>query len=202
MNARIEVTPVVGAAVEVHTNKFIREANALPSCELIGIVKHVTARAVLFDGTILVRQSENCHRCGREITNPVSQLCGYGSTCSEIVGVPRDFTPEQIEAVKLQLETANVVENVWLPKSRCSFYQPVESAPVALLVERCDDCDCELPADWSERVCLLCKNEAAVGFVKLVSVLAKRYGYIWSKRFSIEVGAFIVTHSERERVAV
>ncbi len=44
---------------------------------------------------------KNCHRCGRNLTHPVSMYVGFGPVCSEYLGVDR---PKYDELMKLNPE--------------------------------------------------------------------------------------------------
>lgn len=103
-----------GDKVRLHLTQFIAIEKHLASREVEGVVERATAKAVKLTGSCVVRESDQCLRCGREIDNPVSRLAGYGPICSEKLGIPRDFTPGQIvairEAVKLQTRM-----DMWLP---------------------------------------------------------------------------------------
>jgi len=47
--------------------------------------------------------SSHCHRCGQEIAHPVSVLLGYGPECSQKLGIPRSYSPEEVEEIRKRL---------------------------------------------------------------------------------------------------
>src|SRR5690606_6329970 len=89
-----------GARVGVRVPAWLAFKLQLVSRELEGTVEAATSRALLFRGSAVVRESRSCLRCGREITNPVSQLAGYGPECSRKLGIPREFSAEDLAAIR------------------------------------------------------------------------------------------------------
>lgn len=102
----------------------------LASRELSGEVKRTTEKAVLVRAHAIARPSDTCLRCGRMIENPVSRLVGYGPWCSDELGIPRNFTEEQLDEVRARV--AEVVFEGWLPRSGVTLTEgalPEPSAP-------------------------------------------------------------------------
>lgn len=105
------------ADVTVRLPLWLMKREGFSSTELSGEVRRLTARGVQLHAHAVVRPSDECLRCGREIDHPASRLVGYGPTCSEILGIPRDFTEEQLEEVRRSIEERTLV-TVWLPRSQ------------------------------------------------------------------------------------
>lgn len=110
-------TTIPGADVTVRVPVWLARREGFVSTELQGEVLRLTERGVKLRATAVVRESDHCLRCGREIDHPVSRLAGYGPDCSEYLGIPRDFTPEQLDEIRERIKRQTVVE-VWLPRSQ------------------------------------------------------------------------------------
>lgn len=110
---KIEVWPV--AEVEIELPQWFVFSHLLASKYLTGLITKTSKRAFLFEGSAVVRYSEECLRCGRAIVNPISMLVGYGPVCSDYLGIPRDgFTEEQIEQIKRDSIGHSHIE-MWIP---------------------------------------------------------------------------------------
>jgi hypothetical protein len=113
-----------GDRVRFVVKKWFRDKAELGSMELEGEVKAVTERALLVEGSASVRESKHCLRCGLEITNPVSQWCGYGPVCSEYVGVERveveerGLSEDEKEEVRGRIVEETWFGEKWFPKSQ------------------------------------------------------------------------------------
>ncbi len=105
---------VVGQHVLAKLPQWLALDKNLASRELEGVVTYRTERAIKLVGYASTRPSSNCHRCGREIKNPASLWVGYGPECSEKLGIPRDFTEDQLAAIREKLVTTSKWEG-WLP---------------------------------------------------------------------------------------
>ena len=83
---------------------------------LTGEVLKETDRAIYIKGYAKILPSQNCLRCGRIITNPVSQVVGIGPECCKALGIVR---PDYVNAIVLQkqLEEITAFEK-WFPKSQ------------------------------------------------------------------------------------
>ena len=112
--ARIELKP------------FIRKEKGFQSCVLEGSIRAETERAVLFAGTVLVEEGQFCRRCGKDITNRVSQLVGYGPECSVQLGIPREFSEHDLEEIKAKIQKDQHQET-WLPKSQITILERGDS---------------------------------------------------------------------------
>src|SRR5690606_9491057 len=106
-----------GARVGVRVPSWLAFKLRLVSMELEGTVEAVTPKALLFNGSAVVRESRSCLRCGREITNPASQLAGYGPECSRKLGIPREFSAEDIAAIRAAVKSQTKLQ-VWLPRAQ------------------------------------------------------------------------------------
>lgn len=96
---------------------WLMKEKGLGSPKLEGEVVKATEKAILFRGHVLLQRSKTCHRCGLEITNPVSQIVGYGPICSEYIGIPRDVSEEEIKRFMEEAKERTLWEG-WLPKSK------------------------------------------------------------------------------------
>lgn len=120
---------------EIHIPQWLMKSNGFASRKLTGVVLRTTDRGIQVRAHALVREADNCHRCGREIDNPASRLVGYGPDCSEKLGIPRDFPDEMLAEVIRRATVASTVE-CWLPLSHVTVFgadgQPVRPADIAL----------------------------------------------------------------------
>jgi len=89
-----------GAKIRVRVPQWFALKNDLASREWEGEVKVVTAKAIRIHGHVSVRETSTCLRCGRLIENPVSVFIGYGPICCEKLGIPRDFSKEEIAEIR------------------------------------------------------------------------------------------------------
>lgn len=122
---------------EVKLPQWLAEAKGLPRYVEIYGVHQTTAKAAMVDMRHVIRGSDNCHRCGRDIANEASKLVGFGPDCCELLGIPR---PEVADAAHY-LETAQAVLGqktwrLWVPRQLVPAAileaAPVEQAKVAL----------------------------------------------------------------------
>lgn len=122
-----------GDKIRVNIPEWLMKSNDLLTRELIGEAKIITNKAVFIHGFASVRKSERCLRCGKEIKNEVSIHVGHGPTCSEKLGIPREFDPEQdLMNIKQKIAQKTKVE-LWLPLSQveCSVVEESEFKEVA-----------------------------------------------------------------------
>ena len=103
------ITPVV-----VEIPQWLARREGLASRRMVGEVLAVSKGGIRFAGHADASPSDHCHRCGLQINNPASLLVGYGPDCSAILGIPRNFSEEQLDEVRAQIES--VVWEGWLPK--------------------------------------------------------------------------------------
>lgn len=106
-----------GDHVILQITPWLARQKDLPSLHLEGEVKVVTPKALLLSGYPSIGRSSHCRRCGREITNPLSLWCGYGPICSDLLGIPRDATEDQLEEVRKLVATTTPIEE-WFPLSQ------------------------------------------------------------------------------------
>jgi len=99
-----------------------REKQLETSILTVESVKQSTQKAYLVQVHATVRQSQHCHRCGLEITNPVSILVGYGPECSAKLGIPRDFDPDDLTEIQTTVIEQTRMET-WLPKSQVTILE-------------------------------------------------------------------------------
>ena len=83
---------------------------------LTGEVLRETPKALYIKGYAKIMPSQNCLRCGREITNPVSRVVGIGPECCAKLGIARPDYTKSVELQK-QLEQSTAFER-WFPKSQ------------------------------------------------------------------------------------
>lgn len=103
----------IGDQIKVELPEWLMKKKDLASRHLAGRVKAAGQKAILLECYAIVKHSVHCLRCGREITEPVSRVTGYGPVCSEKLGIPREGEFQAIqEAVKQETLT-----EVWLPTS-------------------------------------------------------------------------------------
>jgi hypothetical protein len=114
--------PQTGQRVVAELTPFIAKAKGLGSREVSGEVLRVTPRAVEMRVHCVVRESDWCLNCGREIDNPISRLVGYGPICSDHLGIPRPerLDPATIDEIRRRVETETVVTD-WFPLSQVTF---------------------------------------------------------------------------------
>lgn len=108
---------LIGSEVIVKLPAWLMNANAFASRELQGVVERESDRGLYLVGHASTRPSDHCHRCGRQITNPVSLLVGYGPDCSEMLGIPRDLPEELVAEVRDRVAVSTAWQG-WLPKSK------------------------------------------------------------------------------------
>lgn len=106
-----------GAEVVVKMPAWLMNANAFASRELQGVVERESDRGLYVVGHASTRPSSSCHRCRRQITNPVSLLVGYGPDCSEMLGIPRDMPEDLVAEVRSRVAVSTAWQG-WLPKSK------------------------------------------------------------------------------------
>ncbi len=100
---------------EVRLPRWLAENKGLPRAVVIDEILQETARAVLVRVRPVVQASDHCHRCGQEITNPVSLVVGYGPECCEHIGLPR---PDRVTAEEMMAAAAGLPSTeIWLPRS-------------------------------------------------------------------------------------
>ena len=119
----------VGAKVRVKIPLWLAQAKGLRFTEVEGEVVALTAKALRVRGHAAVTPSSTCRRCGREITNPVSVLIGFGPYCSEEMGIPRDWAEAEVDRIREMLKQVTQVEE-WFPRSRATV-EVLEAAQAA-----------------------------------------------------------------------
>ena len=95
--------------------RFIMQSKGLVSRELEGRVVRYTDKGILAKVRPVIEASDVCKRCGKEITNPVSLMVGYGPECSTYLGIPRDFPLADLNAIKKAARREAQME-LWLPR--------------------------------------------------------------------------------------
>lgn len=96
--------------------------NPMPLRTMVGTVEKETRGMVYMKlhGDITEEKTLHCLKCGRPITNPVSQYFGMGPECGGHNYINPFYSKEELEeAVKTYRETVlkNITWEGWLPKS-------------------------------------------------------------------------------------
>jgi hypothetical protein len=76
----------------VELNKGIAKKKELPLYIDVLEVASRTDKAVQVLYTLATGETKNCHKCGRALTDPVSQLLMYGPHCCADLGIDRSVT--------------------------------------------------------------------------------------------------------------
>lgn len=101
--------------------------NNLDSRVITGAVLRETSKAYLIKGHAdMLENTCFCVRCGRELTEPASQITGMGVVCADKAGVPYDPTdvmsasPAKRKKIREQFITKlhNQQFEAWVPKSQ------------------------------------------------------------------------------------
>lgn len=111
---------------------FLMKEMKLDSRVITGAVKAESAKAWLIEGKAdMLENASWCVRCGRELSEPASQITGMGSTCASKAGVPYDsegvlhMAKRQRTAIRKQFQTklnAQTFER-WIPKSQAEVLE-------------------------------------------------------------------------------
>lgn len=80
--------------------------------------------------------SSTCHRCGQEIPHAGNRLLGYDPECAALLGIPRQYTAEEVEEIRQRL-AANTRQELWIPadSSRNPLVVTAEEAPPVLKLD-------------------------------------------------------------------
>jgi len=78
----------------------------------------VTDKAWKLRWTMATSNTNSCHRCGLELTDPVSKLVMYGPDCCKVMGINRSAitTPEAARAALRGAKEVFGVHEGWFPK--------------------------------------------------------------------------------------
>lgn len=158
MPTDISIQP--GQRVEVSLPQWLTRDKGLKSREIAGEVLRVTPKAIQVRAHAIVRYSDHCMVCGREIENFISRHCGYGPICAENLGLPRpeNLNLDEIEAIRERIYRETEVE-CWLPLSQVVIRSvtgepaatafpndPARAGLEALLAGRTDEAEAALAA--------------------------------------------------------
>lgn len=111
---------------------FLMKDLGIDSRVITGVVKAESAKAWLIEGYADMLQNMSwCCRCGRELTEPASQVTGMGQICAEKAGVPYDIAgvlgmnKKQRAAIKKQFikKLNNQKFERWIPKSQAEVFE-------------------------------------------------------------------------------
>ncbi len=101
--------------MELELSSWFVNRNRLGSIYVNGEIERETEKAVLFDGTAIIKPSNVCCRCGRLLTDPVSIELGIGPICAEIDQRDSMTQEEKDEYIK-KFSAAHHIQ-AWIPKS-------------------------------------------------------------------------------------
>lgn len=131
-------SPKVDDFIILGVTPWLADKKGFPSPRLTGKVLASTSKALLLRGHAHIGSSSNCFRCGRVITNPLSLWCGYGPICSDLLGIPRDATGDQLEEVRRSVAGKTFLEE-WIPLSQIKEMTLTSPESVELFPEAYDD---------------------------------------------------------------
>jgi hypothetical protein len=124
------MTTATPTHVLVRIPQWLAYKSDFRSRELEGHIVEVRGKGILFEGNAVVSESDNCHRCGRVIENPVSRIVGYGPICSELLGIPRDPDPALIAEYRAMVRARKIRD--WLPAGRVEVLDSESGKPISL----------------------------------------------------------------------
>ncbi len=101
--------------MELELKSWFVNRNRLGSCYVDGEIEKQTDKAVLFDGTAVIKPSNICCKCGRLLTDPVSIQLGIGPICAEMDQRDSMTQEEKDEYIKKFSATHRI--QTWIPKS-------------------------------------------------------------------------------------
>lgn len=101
--------------MELELSSWFVNRNRLGSIYVTGEVERETEKAVLFNGTAIIKPSNICCRCGRLLTDPVSIQLGIGPICAEMDQRDSMTQAEKDEYIK-KFSAAHHIQ-AWIPKS-------------------------------------------------------------------------------------
>jgi hypothetical protein len=107
---------------------WLMKGMGIDSRVITGIVKAESAKAYLIEGHAdMIQNACWCMRCGRELTEPASQVTGFGEWCAAEVGVAYRgdiLTASAKERKAIRMEFVEKLHNQkferWIPKSQVS----------------------------------------------------------------------------------
>lgn len=111
---------------------FLMKDLKIDSRIISGVVKAESAKAWLIEGKAdMLENMSFCARCGKELTEPASQVTGFGAICAEKLGIPYDsagvldMTARQRTAIrkKYKKKLHDQTFERWIPKSRAEVFE-------------------------------------------------------------------------------
>jgi len=105
---------------EFTVSQWIMKKNNFKSPTLIGEISVETDKAFKIKAFAVIKESEHCLRCGREIKNEISRAVGYGPECSDKLGIPRDLNLEDLEKLRKYVAKKTLYEG-WVPRSHLGY---------------------------------------------------------------------------------
>jgi hypothetical protein len=111
---------------------FMMKELGIHSRVITGVVKAESAKAWLIEGHADMLESMSfCCRCGRQLTEPASQVTGMGEICADKAGVPYDaagvlaMNKKQRAAIRKQFVKTlhNQKFERWIPKSQAEVFE-------------------------------------------------------------------------------
>ena len=119
-------------SITLKVKPFIMKDLGIDSRIITGVVKAESAKAWLIEGHAdMLHNMSFCARCGRELTEPASQVTGFGPTCADKLGIPYDAagvmgaTKKKRESIRKQYvkKLQNQKFERWIPKSQAEVFE-------------------------------------------------------------------------------
>jgi len=124
---KAQANPQEARTITLKIRQWFMKTHGLDSRIITGKVIAETAKAYLIHGhaDMLVNMCW-CVRCGKELTEPASQITGMGETCAEKAGIPYDpegvLRASKAERQKIREQFIRKLHNqkfeAWVPKSQ------------------------------------------------------------------------------------
>jgi hypothetical protein len=118
-------------SITLKVKPFIMKKLNIDSRIITGLVKAESKNAWLIEGHAdMLENMCFCARCGRELTEPASQVTGFGAVCADKLGIPYDaagvLQASKKERAKIRKEYQKKLHNqkfeCWIPKSQAEEF--------------------------------------------------------------------------------
>ena len=118
--------------ITLKVKPFIMKDLGIDSRIITGVVKAESAKAWLIEGHAdMLHSMSFCARCGKELTEPASQVTGFGPTCADKLGIPYDAenvksaSKKKRESIRKQYQKKlhNQTFERWIPKSQAEVFE-------------------------------------------------------------------------------
>lgn len=124
--------PAVEKKITLKIKPFLMKSLGIDSRIITGVVKGESKKAWLIEGhaDMLVDMSF-CARCGRALTEPASQVTGFGAICADKIGIPYDsegvlsMSKKERAAIRKQFQKKlhDQKFECWIPKSQAEVFE-------------------------------------------------------------------------------